>query len=108
VVVLALASATSSLAFTYGTNASLASAGGESDPERIVILGGPPPRRPHTVVGVVAAQSDGEAAEDVEEELKAQAARLGADAVVLKEFTFGVGQWSAALRASGVAIRYGR
>jgi hypothetical protein len=105
---LALCSAAASFGCTYGANASLAGAGGESDPERVVILGGPLPRRPHTVVGVVAAQSDGEAAEDVEEELKVQAARLGADAVVLSEFTFGVGQWSAALRASGVAIRYDR
>ncbi|HEX9619760.1 MAG TPA: hypothetical protein VF989_06480 [Polyangiaceae bacterium] len=91
---------------TYSSVAELAARRGPTDPASVRVLAGNGAGRPHQVLGVVAVQSDGEDPEDVLEELRIRAAEIGADAVVDTEIHFGMGVWSAGLRASGAAVKF--
>jgi hypothetical protein len=90
---------------TYSTSARLAPPPPKVAPENVRILAFPGPR-PFQVIGLVSAQSDGEEAQDVVDELRAVAGELGADAVWLQGCDFTTGGWSAGLRAWGIAVKY--
>jgi hypothetical protein len=62
--------------------------------------------RPHDVIGFVAVQHDGTDGAEAVEELRKQAASMGADAVIGVTVQLGQGGWAFATHTTGTAVRF--
>jgi hypothetical protein len=64
--------------------------------------------KPYETIGAVVASADGgDDATDAVNELRKQAGQLGADAIVGLRLEVSYGYWNSAVRATGLAVRYG-
>jgi len=77
---------------------------GAADPAAVNVYAGREIGRKYQVIGTVIAAGDGESGAKAMEELKKEAAFLGANAVVDLRLEIERGFWTAAVKASGLAV----
>jgi len=77
------------------------------DPDAIQVYSVPSTGKSYQTLGIVVSSKDaGENAKSAVANLKEEAAKLGANAIVDMSLEIDMGYWQSAIRATGIAIRY--